>query len=359
MLLAARVSAGGRYRGCSRTCESVHIEKIVTPTIRAARVLVWGARGFIGRHLVSELLARGRVVAVLTRGGAGVEPSWRDRVTWHDLGCGSRRAIFAAALADADVVYNLAGSSGAVASNRAPRTSLEATCAVQLEFLEACAAAGRIPHVVFASSRLVYAPRGLAPVGETDAIGPRSMYAAHKLCVEHYHAIYARAQRITYTVARISNPFGADHEAGVKTYGVINTMIDRAQRGLPLVLFGRGRQRRDYLYIGDLTDALVRCGDMPAARNQIFNIGQGHSMSMYEAALTIADRTGRPPIEFAPWPDEYEAVESGDYVADVSKAAALLGFVPRFTFASGLDEMLGVAGPAIDAGDFAAVRQSV
>jgi len=308
----------------------------------ASRVLVWGARGFIGRHLVAELLARGYTVDVLRRAdNPGPTLPWASQVTWHDLAAVDTAAVFERALAQATVVFNLAGSSGAVESNRLPIHSLEANCRAQLEFLQACAKAARFPHVVFASSRLVYAPKGSDPVSELDPLGPRSIYAAHKVCVEHYHDIYARRRAITYTIARISNPFGPDPSADQKTYGFINALIDRAHQGLGLQLFGRGSQLRDYVYIRDLVDGLIRCAERPESRNQIFNISRGVSVSIHEAALLIRDRVGGGTVQLQPWPVEYEAVESGDYVADVSKAAALLGFEPSYDLASGLDEMLG------------------
>jgi UDP-glucose 4-epimerase len=315
----------------------------MTASFNAPRALVFGARGFIGRHLVAELLAREYAVAVLTRNrSAGPTPSWAAQVTWHELGSADDDAGFASALAGGGVVFNLAGSSGAVISNRLPIESLESNCRLQLRFLAACAASRRVPHVIFASSRLVYAPKGCVPVAETDAVAPRSIYAAHKLCVEHYLDIYARAGALSYTIARITNPFGFDQQADGKSYGFVNALIDRAQRGAPLVLFGRGHQLRDYLYIRDLADALIRCAERREARGHVLNIARGRSMSMFDAALMIRERVGSGSIRFEPWPADYEAVESGDFVADVSKAAALIGFVPRYDLASGLEEMLGL-----------------
>jgi UDP-glucose 4-epimerase len=322
------------------------MDKSVTPS----RALVWGARGFIGRHLVVELLARGYDVSVLTRGGGGVAPTWSSQVTWYQFGsCQAGRTAWDRALKDVEIVYNLAGSSGAVASNRNPLESLDSNCRLQLEFLEACAASGCMPHVVFASSRLVYAPQGRTPVSEKHPVAPRSMYAAHKLCVEHYHQIYGAAKALTYTICRISNPFGPDPDPDVKSYGFINTLIARARLGASLPLFGRGHQLRDYLYIRDLVEALGLCAEQPQARNQVFNIGRGRSVSVFDAARVIRARAGGGFIEFRPWPADHAAVESGDYVADVRKAAELLGFTARFDLTSGLDDMLGetlaVAGP--------------
>src|SRR5262249_1211408 len=98
---------------------------VVQTRVNAPRVLVWGARGFIGRHLVPELVARGSAVDVLRRRDTpGPNLPWASRVTWHDLTNDDTRASFGHALAKATVVFNLAGSSGAVESNRRPVDSL-------------------------------------------------------------------------------------------------------------------------------------------------------------------------------------------------------------------------------------------
>jgi UDP-glucose 4-epimerase len=300
------------------------------------RALVWGARGFIGRHLVTELLQQQWPVTILTRpGNPDPPPAWGARVGVVEADPDRAPQAFAAAIADADVVFNLSGSSGAVASNREPLDSLDANCRMQLEFLTACASAPRPPHVVFASSRLVYAQAD-GPVAESHPVEPRSIYAAHKLCIEQYHRIFAQRGALTFTICRISNPYGLDHRSSGKGYGFINALIQNALAGQRLTLFGRGQQLRDYLFIGDLVDALVRCATCESARNETFNIGLGTSIPICTAALLIQQQLGGGPLEFIPWPAEYEAVESGDYVADVSRARDLIGFAPQCQFADGL-----------------------
>jgi len=170
---------------------------------------VWGARGFIGRHLVAALIGEDVDVSVLARAGVQAPaPAWGGRVTWHEYVPGhDNRHAFQKASESASVIFNLAGSSGAVSSNRHPEDSLDVNCRAQLQFLEACGRHGHVPHVVFASSRLVYAPAGRAPVSEDAAVAPASFYAAHKLCVEHYHRILAQTGRLTFTICRLSMRF--------------------------------------------------------------------------------------------------------------------------------------------------------
>jgi UDP-glucose 4-epimerase len=301
--------------------------------------LVWGASGFIGRHLVAALASEGWSVIAVTRPGhpdpdPGVGTVRKIEIRDSDLSSGSLRD----AISESSVIYNLAGSSGAVASNRAPLASLDDNCRVQLRFLAACTAAANRPHVVFSSSRLVYGETGKTPVSEDCPVNPQSIYAAHKLCVENYLQIYARLGFITQTICRISNVYGFDEGHNGQSYRVVNAFIRAGLAGQPITLFGDGQQLRDFIYVSDLVDTLITVGVCPEAKNQTFNIGSGVVNSMYEAADLIQKLTGAQPIKFAPWPQEYQLVESGDYVADISKARSLLKVSNRFDLAAGLAE---------------------
>jgi UDP-glucose 4-epimerase len=295
--------------------------------------MVWGATGFIGRHLLKALTARATVVLAITRRPVELQPP-EPLVRWIAIPeCETTAEIFADAIRQVDVIYNLAGASGAVGSNLDPIASLENNCAIQARFLRACELAQSKPHVVFASSRLVYGSPCTLPVREDASTWPVSHYAAHKLAVEHYHQIASLRSVISYTVCRISNPYGA---AGPPRpghwFGFIDTLIDKACRGEPMEIYGDGTQVRDYLYIDDLTDALCCCGASPDGRNQTFNIGRGEGLSVWQAAQIICERTGTKAVR-RPWPAEAALVESGDYVADITKARKMLGFRPQFDFA--------------------------
>lgn len=306
------------------------------------RVLVWGACGFIGRHLVSRLLAEGASVRVLTWSRSRYEaPEWASAVEWFELsGSPADDAVLEEAIAASDIIYNLAGSSGAVASNRDPLHSLETICRSQLEFLRACEGTGSRPHVVFASSRLVYGRPARLPVSEEAPLAPLSMYAVHKISAESYHQIYGRRGAITFAICRMSNPYGAEKQPRAKGYGVINALIRQAVEGRPMTIYGDGRQQRDYIHIRDLVTALWLAGCRSEARNEIFNIGRGTGITLREAAETIQQLTGCPELRFAPWPAEDLSVESGDFVADIRKAKRLLGFAPEYDFLAGVRQVL-------------------
>jgi len=317
---------------------------MVHPPSHAPRaVLVWGARGFIGSHLVPRLLAEGCEVIVISRAAPrdAVRP-WRDRVRWiqYDATHGSLD-VLTEAVAAVDCIFSLAGPSGAVHSNRAATASLDGICRLQLLLLDACQRAATRPHIVFASSRLVYGRTGPAPVAEDHPTRPDSMYAVHKLCAEQYYRLGAARGDLTYTILRIANPFGADPASTEKPHGVINSLLARALAGEIMTVFGDGRQRRDYLYIPDLIDALWLAASVEAARNTLINIGRGEGIAFADAAQRIRALTGAPPVAFAPWPPDAALVETGDYVSDISYARRVLGFSPGYDFTTGLDDLVG------------------
>ena len=306
------------------------------------RVLVWGGAGFIGGALLPALLEIGDSVTVLSRKdlyGLGRRyPQLRVLETGFSMDSNAK-AVLRESVRNAEVVFNVSGSSGAVSSNQNPLASLQENCAWQLEFLNACSTAGHPLHIVFASTRLVYGkPRSL-PVGEAHPLSPESMYAAHKLCTEHYHQIYALQGVITYTICRISNPYGRDERGSGKNHGILNQMIQTALAHKPLVIFGDGKQVRDYIHIHDLVRALLLCGEQQAAVNEILNIGSGEGVSLIDAALQIASIAGAP-IASSPWPERYKLVETGDFVNSIAKARKLLGFVPKLNFHQGIREAI-------------------
>jgi UDP-glucose 4-epimerase len=316
------------------------------PHADTKNIVIWGAYGFMGRHLVNRLLESGANVSTLTRERSRYAPAPWDSppfsgaITPFEIGAGDPQPVLRQAVQSADIVFNFAGANGAVQSNQDPRRSSDESARVQVAFLQACAQSGRRPHVVFSSSRLVYGRAQQLPVGEEHPLAPRSFYAANKLCCEHYHRAFAGTGALTFTICRISNAFGPDPEFARKDHGVINTFVERALAGQPLRLFGDGSQLRDYIYIDDLVEALLLCANHPGARNEIFNVGSGEGVRLRDAAEEIRRAAAGPPIEFQPWPEDYEKVESGDYVSGIAKIQSRLGFSPAYSFREGLAQYL-------------------
>ncbi len=229
---------------------------------------------------------------------------------------------------DQEVIFNLAGKSGAVDSNKTPLNDLEINCRGQLTLLEACRSFNPGVTIVFPSSRLVYGKPRYLPVDENHLLAPESIYAAHKLAVENYHLIYGHLYGLKTTVLRISNPYGPMQAGESRAYGIANRFIQAAVAGKTITLFGDGGQRRDYLYIDDLVDAFLRAGFAETARGKIYNIGDSSSVSILELAEMAVAAAGAGEIIRTPWPEEYRAIETGDYQSDTTRARNELGWKP-------------------------------
>ena len=306
---------------------------------RGKRVLVTGGLGFIGLNACVRLLELGAEVTVLDNfmppdvAKPLAETLSRIRVAIADI---RAEDMVERVVRDREVIFNLAGKSGAADSNKTPLNDLDINCRGHLTLLEACRAFNPGVSIVFPSSRLVYGkPRSL-PVDEGHPLSPESIYAAHKLAVEHYHLIYGRLYGLKTTVLRISNPYGPMQAGEARAYGIANRFIQSAVAGRPITLFGDGSQRRDYLYIDDLVDAMLRAAASEESRGKVFNIGDRRSISLLELAEMAIAVAGRGEIVRVPWPEEYRAIETGDYQSDISLAAAELGWSPATDIRDGL-----------------------
>jgi UDP-glucose 4-epimerase len=305
---------------------------------RGRRVLVVGGLGFIGGNVSRRLAGAGAAVTVITPSrtrhadDAGELERAGIAVVEGDV---RNTAAMSAAVAGQDVVVNLAGQSGAARSMHDPWTDLDVNCGGALSLLEALRAANRDVKVVFTGSRLEYGRVGSAPVGETRDVDPLCVHAIHKLTVERYLTLYRRLFGIRSVTARLTNPYGPGQPRARTAYGVVNRMIHLALSGDAVPIYGDGRQRRDYIYIDDAVDALLALAANDAAEG-VYNVGTGVGTPIVEMAQAIVAIAGGGRIERTAWPPLDEQIETGDFVADVSRIRRDVGWCPTVELADGL-----------------------
>jgi UDP-glucose 4-epimerase len=305
-------------------------------------VLVVGGMGFIGGRLSSTLASAGARVTIVTPSRQKHQDAALDleaqgvRVVEGDI---RDRQAMNACVRHHDVVFNLAGQSGAVRSMEEPWDDLDVNGRGMLTLVEAVRRENPGARVVFAGSRLEYGSVGSDPVAETHATDPLCVHAIHKLVAEQYLRLYARLYNISYAVARITNPYGPGQPRSRTAYGVVNRMIHLALSGEVLPIYGDGRQRRDYIYIEDVVDALMLLGDVDraaAATQSVYNVGTGVGTPLVDMAKAIAHAAGAGRLEFVDWPPLAEQIETGDFVADISRIRNELGWRPAVSIEEGL-----------------------
>jgi UDP-glucose 4-epimerase len=303
------------------------------------QVLVIGGLGFIGVNLTERLVTEGRAVTLVTPSrarhadrAAGFEARG-VRVIEGDLR--DARAM-ADAVAGQHVVFNLAGESGAVRSMEDPWTDLDVNCRGNLVLLEALRAGNRGAKLVFVGSRLQYGRQAVQPVGEDQAPDPLCLHAIHKLTVEKYLRVYGSLFGLRYTIARVTNPYGPGQPPGRTAYGVVNRLIELALAGQALPIYGDGTQRRDYVHVDDLVSALVRLAGSTSSDGRVFNVGSGEGTRMIDMAHAIIDLAGGGRVEHVAWPALAGQIETGDFIADISRIRAEVDWSPTVALCDGL-----------------------
>lgn len=303
---------------------------------RQKRILITGGLGFIGRNLSNTLFSKGYDFTILTD---NIHPEirlpehLRDKIVQGSI---LDKAFIDSSLGGYDIIFSLAGSSGASDSVKNPYHDLDTNLKGHLNILEACRKHNPDTVLVFPSSRLVYGKPDTNPVNEQHPIRPESIYAIHKLTTEHYYQVYQRLYGLKCVILRISNPFGPYQRFGSNHYGILNWFIHNAIIKEPVRIYGDGSQKRDFLYIDDLIQLMMLCISNQTMHGKIYNVGYGKGISLRDAAFEIKKIVTDTVVEFQPWPDLDKMIETGDYVSDISCLERDAGWKPLTQFEDGI-----------------------
>lgn len=310
------------------------------------RVLVIGGLGYVGSNLAKALLDAGAVVTVMTPVldrhalAASAFEAGGARIVEADI---RHIGPICEAVRGQDVVFNASGQSGAVQSVRDPIVDIDVNCVGNLTLLEALRLENPDAKLVFTGSRLVYGAARTLPVSEEQALAPLCPHGAHKVLVEQYLAMYGTLHRIRATTVRITNPYGPGQPSERRAYGVINYLIHRALAGEALPIYGDGAQLRDYVFIGDVVTAMLLVGADPRSDGRVYNVGSGVGIRMLDAARLIIETAGAGCVELQAWPPLVREIDTGDFVADITRIGDELGWRPVTAFADGLRETVAAS----------------
>jgi nucleoside-diphosphate-sugar epimerase len=296
--------------------------------------LVTGGAGFIGSHLVEALLAGGCRVTVLDDLSSGNErnlpPSAGElRLIRGDIR--DRRMVDDAA-AGCEAVFHLAAVVSVPKTTQDPIGSAEVNEAGSLNVLEAARRAGA-SRFVFASSSAVYGDDPRLPKREGMAPQPLTPYAVQKLAVEYHARVYSSLYGLPSVSLRFFNVFGPRQDPSSPYSGVISIFMTQAlSAGVP-VIYGDGSQSRDFVYVGDVVQALIRAANSPGGSGKVFNVGTGRSVTisrLWEMVAALSGSTAKP-VHGPPRPGDVPRS-----VSAIDAAQKDLGFVPRVSFEKGL-----------------------
>ena len=304
-----------------------------------ARVLVTGGAGFIGSHVAEALRARGdqvRVVDSLITGHRknlahlpGIDFVHGD-LAELDV---ARRAMEGGI----EVVYHQAAIPSVPRSVSDPITSHRANVDATLNVLVAARDAG-VRRVVYAASSSAYGNAAALAKREDMPNAPLSPYALQKLVGEQYMQLFTQLYGLETVSIRYFNVFGPRQDPSSPYSGVISLFTSALVEGRAPTIYGDGEQTRDFTYVANVVDGVMKAASAPGVAGEVINVATGGSVSLNQLFRAIASLIGS---HVAPVYAEPRAGDVRDSQADITKARRLLGYEPSVSFEEGLRLTLG------------------
>src|ERR671913_288741 len=291
-----------------------------------SRYLVTGGAGFIGSHLAEELLRRGHTVRVADSLITG-KRSNLDHIAAVDFHEGDLAdpAFANSVVQGCDYVLHQAAIPSVPRSVKDPITSNRANVDATLNVLVAARDAG-VKRVVFAGSSSAYGNTPTLPKHEDMPTNPLSPYALQKVVGEQYLQMFTRLYGLETVSIRYFNVFGPRQDPTSPYSGVISVFATALLENRPAKIYGDGGQTRDFTYVANVVDGVLRACEAPAASGEVINVATGGRISLNQLFRNVRDLVGArvDPIYADPRPGDVR-----DSQADIGKARRLLGYEPK------------------------------
>ena len=298
-----------------------------------AKYLVTGGAGFIGSHLSEELVRRGHTVRVADSLITG-KRSNLDHVPGVEFleGDLAEEAFARRAVEGVQYVLHQAAIPSVPRSVKDPITSNRANVDATLNVLVAARDAG-VKRLVFAGSSSAYGNTPTLPKREDMPNNPLSPYALQKVVGEQYLQMFTRLYGLETVSIRYFNVFGPRQDPTSPYSGVISVFATALIDNRPPRIYGDGEQPRDFTYVANVVDGVLKACEAPGASGEVINVATGGRISLnqlFETMKTLVSATVQPAYA------EPRAGDVKDSQADISKARRLLGYQPTVSFEEGL-----------------------
>lgn len=293
---------------------------------------IYGANGFIGRHLIDRLKLSGRPLRAVSRQfDPGFRRQHEDEIEFATCDLRDSDAT-TATLQGVETVVQLISTSTPAQQNHHAVADIRENVIPHVDFLQAAVDAGVRRYIFLSSGGTVYGAGAETPTREDAPTNPISSHALTKLTIEKYLQMHGHVDQLDYVILRVANPFGPG-QTFRKGQGLIPAVLALHRNNQPVRIMGDGGMRRDFIYIDDLIDAVDAVVRRDDVRQTIINLGSGESRSVLEVIEAIEGLLG---VRFK---REYVEMRSTDVdisVLNIDRARELLGWAPRTGFHDGL-----------------------
>lgn len=294
-------------------------------------ILITGGAGFIGSHILAQLQGRRDMDVVvfdnLSSGSKEHVPAGMELVEGDVCDEAAVDALFADHHFDA--VIHLAAQTMVPTSVEQPVLDCRINLEGVLHVLEACRTHGT-GHILFSSSAAVYGDNLHIPLKETERLVPTSPYGITKMATEHYLRVYHELYGMDATVFRFANVYG-ERQGEKGEGGVVSIFCKLLSQRQGITVFGDGNQTRDFVYAGDIAQAIIRA--LPLKGCHTMNVSTGQETSINDLIRSFEKAVGYTV------PVQYTAPRTGDILRSVLSNEALkrdLGFVPEMDLEEGI-----------------------
>ena len=302
-----------------------------------ASYLVTGGAGFIGSHLAEELVRRGHVVRVVDNLATGKRRNLAHLPAVEFLeGDLADPAVCARAVHGMDYVLHEAAIPSVPRSIDDPVTSNRSNIDASLNVLVAARDA-RVKRLVYAGSSSAYGNTPVLPKHEDMPPRPLSPYALQKVVAEQYCQLFTQLYGLETVTIRYFNVFGPRQDPGSPYSGVISLFCAALLGGTEPVIYGDGEQTRDFTYVANVVDGVLRACEAPNVAGEVINVATGQAISLNELLLVMKNLVGSAVAARHLLP---RAGDVRDSLADITKARDLLGYSPRVPVRDGLQKTL-------------------
>ncbi|MDH6235939.1 NAD-dependent epimerase/dehydratase family protein [Cryobacterium sp. CG_9.6] len=254
-----------------------------------AKVVVIGANGFIGSHLVDGLVGAGHEVTAFDRFSTA-RPTFSALGVTVIQGEFLSRADLESAVRGQDYVFHFLSTTSPATAEADPTLDIRTNVAQTVELLEACVAAGVKKFYYASTGGAIYGPQDKAEYSEMDRALPISPYGIGKLSIEHYLHYFRKKHGLDSTSLRISNPYGTRQKPNRKQ-GLIPIALRQIVLGQPVIRLGSGSMVRDYVYVEDLVRMVIPMVGVDS-QFDLYNLGSGEGHSVAGVIESLRRVTG-------------------------------------------------------------------
>jgi nucleoside-diphosphate-sugar epimerase len=304
-------------------------------------ILITGGAGFIGSNLALKLVELEANVTIIDSlipeyGGNlfNLEPI-KNKVKLNISDVRDEHSM-KYLIRDHDYLFNLAGQTSHIDSMSNPYSDLEINARAQLSILESCRRYNPDIKIVFASTRQIYGRPRYLPVDENHPLSPVDINGINKMAGEWYHLVYNDVYKIKSVVLRLTNTYGPRMRVKDARQTFLGIWIRNVIEGKKILVFGDGKQIRDFNYVDDVSDAILLTALSNEVNGMIFNLGADDPINLEDTAKLLIEITNKASYELIPFPPERKAIDIGDYYANYTNIKTKLSWQPKISLKEGL-----------------------